>query len=333
MGAFRRSAAGLWLLLLAVVVIVVLSWPTPASAQCGSSASSCKNCHEVQGAYAVNNSGDWHVSHAFGDFCEFCHAGNVQATEMEAAHVGMAYPLEDVNASCLSCHPNDVMQKAEVYATALGVAVGTGAGGGGADGDTAGGESPPAVVRSEPAVEQTDSPEESGHGEIVDFNSQYARTVLNERPPVNVGNVILTVMSVGLAALGGVLVWKWEGVGDRWQALRAQPGRRDDGTQDGVVISPAQDAAREAQTGDEAPAVQQAPAFAAVLQTLDGPTLQALQRILADAETGQAMIRALAKLDPRLIRIVARLDAEERALLMAVVGTMREESGDGRSPG
>ena len=37
-------------------------------AQCGSQASSCKNCHEVKGENAVNAKGDWHISHAFGDF-------------------------------------------------------------------------------------------------------------------------------------------------------------------------------------------------------------------------------------------------------------------------
>ena len=31
----------------------------------------------------VANNGDWHKVHAFGDFCEFCHAGNVQATAGE----------------------------------------------------------------------------------------------------------------------------------------------------------------------------------------------------------------------------------------------------------
>ena len=52
-------AAGFW-----------LATATPASAQCGSQASSCKNCHEVQGQTPVNGDGTaWHTFHAFGDFC------------------------------------------------------------------------------------------------------------------------------------------------------------------------------------------------------------------------------------------------------------------------
>ena len=64
------------------------------SAQCGSQASSCKNCHETQAQDPVNNDGTaWHASHAFGDFCYLCHAGNNQATDKTAAHTGMVDPL------------------------------------------------------------------------------------------------------------------------------------------------------------------------------------------------------------------------------------------------
>ncbi|HTP11098.1 MAG TPA: hypothetical protein VMP08_22745, partial [Anaerolineae bacterium] len=93
-------------------------------AQCGSQSSSCKNCHEVKGEDPINAKGDWHVSHAFGDFCEFCHAGNVQATDKAAAHEGLVNPLGDVKANCSSCHADDYQTRAEKYATALGVTVG-----------------------------------------------------------------------------------------------------------------------------------------------------------------------------------------------------------------
>ena len=93
-----------------LLVVGLMSWtPKPAQAQCGSQASSCKNCHETQGQMPVNTSGEWHQAHAFGDFCEFCHAGNVQATAKEEAHVGLAAPLDDVKAGCQSCHPSDYM--------------------------------------------------------------------------------------------------------------------------------------------------------------------------------------------------------------------------------
>ncbi len=67
-----------------LMVGLALAIPQPAAAQCGSSASSCKSCHETQAQDPVNTEGEWHTQHAFGDFCEFCHAGNVQAAEEEA---------------------------------------------------------------------------------------------------------------------------------------------------------------------------------------------------------------------------------------------------------
>src|SRR5688572_16953692 len=59
--------------------------PFSAKAQCGTSASSCQSCHEVQKQDPVNTEGDWHIQHSFGDFCEFCHGGNVTATEIDVA--------------------------------------------------------------------------------------------------------------------------------------------------------------------------------------------------------------------------------------------------------
>jgi len=88
-GILLIVATGLW-----------LATATPASAQCGSQASSCKNCHEVQGEMSVNSDGTaWHQSHAFGDFCYICHAGNNQAKDKVEAHTGMVAPLSDIKAS------------------------------------------------------------------------------------------------------------------------------------------------------------------------------------------------------------------------------------------
>ncbi len=98
-------------------------------AQCGSQSSSCKNCHEIKGEDSVNAKGDWHVAHAFGDFCEFCHGGNVQATDEATAHQGLVQPLNDVKTNCSSCHAADYQAKAEMYAKTLGVTVGANAGG------------------------------------------------------------------------------------------------------------------------------------------------------------------------------------------------------------
>ncbi len=101
--------------------------PRSVSAQCGSQASSCKNCHETQAQDPVNNDGTaWHTQHAFGDFCYLCHAGNNQATDKVAAHTGLVSPLADIDASCKSCHPNDTLTFAQTYAATLGQTIGTG---------------------------------------------------------------------------------------------------------------------------------------------------------------------------------------------------------------
>jgi hypothetical protein len=102
-----------------------LATAQPVGAQCGSQASSCKDCHETQGQKSVNTDGTgWHQSHAFGDFCYICHGGNTQSTDKDAAHLGMVPPLQDVKASCQQCHPKDLDARAKVYADELGVAPG-----------------------------------------------------------------------------------------------------------------------------------------------------------------------------------------------------------------
>ena len=107
---------------LVVVSAAALLTTQPAKAQCGSQASSCKNCHEAQAQDPVNTDGTgWHQSHAFGDFCYICHGGNNQATDEEAAHTGMVAPMADVQAACAQCHPSDLQARADVYTVALGI--------------------------------------------------------------------------------------------------------------------------------------------------------------------------------------------------------------------
>jgi hypothetical protein len=113
-GSLLILATGLW-----------LATAQPVAAQCGSQASSCKDCHEVQALLPVNADGTgWHQAHAFGDFCYICHGGNTQSTDKVAAHTGMVPPLEDVKASCQQCHPKDLEARAKVYFDKLGVAPG-----------------------------------------------------------------------------------------------------------------------------------------------------------------------------------------------------------------
>src|SRR5512136_345362 len=88
------------------------------SAQCGSQASSCKDCHETQGQDPVNNDGTaWHTQHQQIDACVSCHAGNPQSTDKTQSHNSMVPWNSDVKAGCASCHPDDYTQLAQGYAT------------------------------------------------------------------------------------------------------------------------------------------------------------------------------------------------------------------------
>jgi len=188
---------------LAIVIVVgfYLTTATPVSAQCGSQASSCKNCHEAQAEMPVNADGTgWHQSHAFGDFCYICHAGNNQATDKTAAHEGMAAPLADVQASCQQCHVADLDARAKVYAATLGVEIGSGS-----SAPVTGGDSDAALVVAEPVSSTTST--QSCNDIVVDdpnainYAQNYDQIVLGKKP-INWGNSILMVM-IGLMVVGG----------------------------------------------------------------------------------------------------------------------------------
>jgi len=194
--AFHFLLVGVAILILTSALLVTT---TPASAQCGSQASSCKNCHEVQGQLSVNADGTgWHQSHAFGDFCYICHAGNNQAKDVAAAHEGMVDPLSDVAASCQQCHVADLDARAQVYASALGVEIGSGSGApasGESEAVPVSAESVPVVVSNQCNEVVVDDPN------VVNYAANYDAIVLGKKP-VNWGNMILIGM-IGLMVVGG----------------------------------------------------------------------------------------------------------------------------------
>lgn len=330
----RKFPAPFWIVLLGSFILAIsLMWPDAANAQCGSSASSCKNCHEVQAEYPVNNSGDWHTAHAFGDFCEFCHAGNVQATAQDEAHAGMEYPLENINASCLSCHPSDVDERAAVYAVALGVTVGSSGGGGTTAVPPS--DSPPADA-APPAEPDTtadtavaDPAPASDGGAIVDYNRQYDLTVLNQREPVNVGNVILVILLVGMTGLAAYLIWRWEGLNVKWHELRGVPALAGAGGA-GTAVRPTP----RLRTPAAPPVPRSTPAalpqdakladLLAQMQQVDPETLASLTRLLQRPQ-GWPVVRAVGRIDARLVMAVQQLDVVDRDLLMAIVKEMDRE--------
>ena len=205
-------AAGLVLLI--TVGIFLLLPAQPVSAQCGSQASSCKNCHETQAKDPVNNDGTaWHSSHAFGDFCYLCHAGNNQATDETAAHTGLVDPLKDIAASCKSCHAADYQAKAQLYATTLGVTISASAPAPAQGSSTPAASTTPAALAA-PAASSAASLVSSAAvpaASIVDYSQRYNQVALGQKP-VNVGDVILIVMILAMLLGGGYFVVRREGL-------------------------------------------------------------------------------------------------------------------------
>jgi hypothetical protein len=191
-------------MVIVIAIGIFLATATPVSAQCGSQASSCKNCHEVQGQDPVNSDGTgWHQSHAFGDFCYICHAGNQQATDKDAAHQGMEDPLSDIQAACQQCHAADLEARAQVYATALGVEVGSGS----AAPASGSSDAAPVSADSTPVAAVSSTSSQSCDEIVVDdpnainYAQSYDEIVLGKRP-INWGNSILMGM-IGLVVVGG----------------------------------------------------------------------------------------------------------------------------------
>jgi len=187
--------------LMIIVVGIALLTVQPAKAQCGSQASSCKNCHETQAEKPVNADGtSWHQSHAFGDFCYICHAGNNQATDKTAAHEGMVAPLADVQTSCQQCHVSDLTERAQVYAAVLGVDVGSSIT---APTPTEEGEAVTAVAEPAPITEsaQSDNTLVVDDPNTVNYAQNYDEIVLGKKP-IDWGNSILMVL-IGVTVVGG----------------------------------------------------------------------------------------------------------------------------------
>lgn len=295
----------------------------PVAAQCGTSASSCKSCHETQGQMSVANNGDWHKAHAFGDFCEFCHAGNVQAKDKAAAHQGMVAPMADVKTSCQGCHPDDYTQRAEKYAATLGVKLDTTGGGSSGSGAASGGTT--SAGDNAGGVTGTSVSAPTG-GEEIDFNLLY--TEATTPPPLvsNWGNVILVLLILGTAAAFFVTAWSWENWGQivaGWinknvapipLAVAAVSARGDSGL-----------AMTQALTTDNMPQVEallaQKPEVRALLprlMNLTPETLAALNSILVNPERGSEILSAVSKVDADLLATLRQLGTKDRNLLLAL---------------
>ncbi len=311
---FLYALMGSFILLLGAMMFVSAQ---PAAAQCGTSASSCKNCHETQGQMSVANNGDWHKAHAFGDFCEFCHAGNVQATSKEEAHVGMVAPLGDVKASCQGCHPTDHNDLAQIYASTLGVEFNAG----GPAGNSGSANPPSSSDDSSGCTTGGTSVSAPLGGEAIDFNLLYAEATAS--PPLisNWGNLILVLLILGTGAAFFVTAWSWENWGQRvaaWisknvapvpQALATATARSDSGI---TLTDTAQMEALLAQK----PELQK---LLPRLMKLEPETLAALDTILANPERGSEILAAVSRVDAEVITALRQIGAKDRNLLLALI--------------
>ena len=295
--------------ILILVSLLFLLPTSQASAQCGSQASSCKNCHEVQGKDPVNNDGKgWHTGHAFGDFCYACHGGNNQSMDEATAHTGMVAPLSDVKTACQSCHPNDLDARVKVYTDILGVPASSGTG----STPAATGVAPASTPTSAPAAAGSTGGTSGGGTEIqtaasnvIDYNQQYEATVLGRRF-INWGDVIVGLLIVLILVGGGTYVYWNE------RKLRGLPFRK-------LAVKPAP-----APGAASVPLVEGYPAEVAALlpqiAQLSPVGLHALKRLLENPDQANELLHSLSKLDPELIRRIRSLDDDSRAMLLALSG-------------
>jgi hypothetical protein len=292
-------------ILVGIILIVSFFMLLPtreAQAQCGSQASSCKNCHETQGKDPVNNDGTaWHSEHAQIDACVSCHAGNPQSSDETQAHAGMEAWYSDVKAGCASCHPDDYMQLAQKYATTLGVTLGSA-------GPTQAATTPQATSVTTATVGTTS--DGGGAGMVVsqpgtiDYVQQYNQTVLGQHP-INWGNVILVVMILGLLFGGGTFVY--------WNERRRR------GLQ-GLFTSKKAGAAAEGVVPEVEGYSRQVSELLPLIAQLNPMGLHALKRLLANPDQANEMLHALSHLDLELVKRVQSLDKDSRAMLMAMAG-------------
>jgi hypothetical protein len=136
-------------------------------------------------------------------------SATAEIKDKDSAHTGMVTPLSDVKAGCQSCHPNDLMDRAQVYATALGVELDSSGSGGGQESipaaQPAGADqsSTTGAANTVNSAGLTSSTTEIAYDDpnLVNYVQRYEEIVLGKHP-VNWGNVILSVM-IGLVLVGG----------------------------------------------------------------------------------------------------------------------------------
>ena len=274
-------------------IFFFITSPRSIDAQCGSSASSCRSCHEVQKAAPVNTKGAWHSAHAFGDFCAFCHSGNTKSMEKSAAHTGMVEPLSDVKGACQSCHPNDFMDRAKKYAAVLGKPIGTGT-------PTA---KPPVTGSGEKPGNVSFGPMPPTGGTIIDLNRIYAG--LDQPRPNVIGNGILVALIAMVALVLAGLIFYYEKPVPRFIAAFRR-----------LIATPDS----QFESGVTRPAMA---SLVALLESSDHETLRAVTQLLSDRENGPRVLKALSNLDLHALSLFGEIDDKALASLLKLAREMK----------
>jgi len=115
----------------------------------------------------------------------------------------MEDPLSDIQAACQQCHATDLEARAQVYATALGVTLGSGS----ATPTPGASDAAPVSAAPTPAAAASSTSDQNCNDivvndpDAVDYAQNYDEIVLGKKP-INWGNSILIGM-IGLVVVGG----------------------------------------------------------------------------------------------------------------------------------
>ncbi|EGW37520.1 hypothetical protein [Desulfosporosinus sp. OT] len=279
------------------VVLVGSFWlltPKVTEAACGASTSSCKTCHEVKGEDPVSKKGNWHIQHAFGDFCQACHLGVATETDKAKAHVGVvAKPLAQPDQSCASCHPSDSAARVAKYGgTVTGSSNSTGgatsASGAPAPGTSATSSEAGAITPSEAATQIP--PSANPNFDLIDFNV---------RDMVPWLAWVIGIINAFILMLLAVLIWRWKKGFWPWSFLK--------GRQNNVPYHSLPPEAQEV--------------FSLLLEG-DIETVLALQEILK-REQGRQLLQAVSHLPEKVQAQLQRFNENELKSLSSLSDVMK----------
>jgi len=173
-----------------------------AYAQCGTKASSCKTCHEVQGKLKSEYPKALATSSIpFGDFCVFCHAGDTKPRQSSRA-IKACRPTRRLGASCARAHESDCKRARREIRASFGCDAGPGSGGS----STPRGPTPllPFVAKVARGGSTLDL---AGTALFVGSSGLTESQHLPTSQTVNWGNVTLAALALVLSLGGGSLVF------------------------------------------------------------------------------------------------------------------------------